>query len=418
MVFTPIHQELALPPGELSIDLLQSAIKAGVVETTHLDWKRAFYNRENKKWHEEAAKDIAAMANSGGGWVVFGVAENGSNNSATELFPLKWDSSEEQRILNVAYTKVDPPVLGIETYPIEIDEGNIVFMRVPDSLDAPHFARKDDGSLIAPRRNGSHTVFMNGREIERAFRERFQRSHDRENAINFVFEKAATALNADDGVCLVVVAVPAEPSNLESPESSELNKYIDLDPDPAFLQTNARFQRLLSGEMRKGMRSWLLRSNAADPYAYRKFFCDDGSLLGCYRLGNLETDPRRASYYPVGEPNHCMGLHIESYLADFGTTLREFAKDRRTQGIFRLRAGLVGDTTKPIYIRTTSGFGHYLLDADYSEPIIVPEQVTIDFEPLASTAELLAVLRSVATDLINQGGIRNLQVLREEKGTL
>ena len=36
---------------------------------------------------EEAAKDIAAMANSGGGWIVFGVKESGDTKNRKNLIP-------------------------------------------------------------------------------------------------------------------------------------------------------------------------------------------------------------------------------------------------------------------------------------------------------------------------------------------
>lgn len=415
MVFTPIHQSLGLPPGELSIDLLHSAIQARVAETTHLDWKRSFYHPKDPKWDEEAAKDLAAMANSGGGWIVFGVGEDGSNNSAAELCPLEWDSSSQQRILNVAYAKVGPPVLGIDIYPIEHEDGNIVFIRVPDSSDAPHFARKSDGSFTAPRRNGPHTVFMSEREIERAFRERFQRSDDRENALKKIFDRAASVFNPVDGVCLVVAALPSEPSSAVAPDSSAMTKYIDSYIYPELLRENASIPRLHPGEIKKGMRQWVIRNELWDRHAYRKFLGDDGAVMANYRVGNLESEERFKAYYPVGEPNQCMTHHIESRLADFFTTLCEHAKDRRSYGSYTVRVGLMGNGAEPIFIRTTQGFGDYLLDLSNSEPIYLPENVTVDFNPLSSPTELLALLRGVALDLINQGGLRFLQVIRDEQ---
>ena len=65
-MFTPIHRALGLEPGNISIDLLVKAVERSVEETGDLDWKRVAYDSRRPGWDEEAAKDIAAMANSGG----------------------------------------------------------------------------------------------------------------------------------------------------------------------------------------------------------------------------------------------------------------------------------------------------------------------------------------------------------------
>lgn len=213
-MFTPIHRALGLEAGNASIDLIQQAIDHGVEETSDLDWKQAVYNSRKPNWDEEAAKDIAAMANSGGGWIVFGVKEGGDTNAASEIIPIAWSAAEQQRILRTAYAKVGPPVIGIEFYDIPCGvegDGSVVMMRVPDSADAPHFARKGDNAFVAPRRNGPHTVYMSDREIERGFRERFQHVDDRERLLQDRFERACEALRPEDGVFLAVAAVPLEP---------------------------------------------------------------------------------------------------------------------------------------------------------------------------------------------------------------
>lgn len=85
-MFTPIHRALGLEAGNASIDLIQQAIDHGVEETSDLDWKQAVYNSRKPNWDEEAAKDIAAMANSGGGWIVFGIRRVGPQMPPARLF--------------------------------------------------------------------------------------------------------------------------------------------------------------------------------------------------------------------------------------------------------------------------------------------------------------------------------------------
>lgn len=57
MVFSPIHRALGLPSGEMSLTLIEQAIKSRVKESTDLDWKQHLYDPKKPKWDEEAAKN-------------------------------------------------------------------------------------------------------------------------------------------------------------------------------------------------------------------------------------------------------------------------------------------------------------------------------------------------------------------------
>jgi predicted HTH transcriptional regulator len=105
-MFSPIHRALGVEPGDLTIDLLEQAVQAGVRESENLDWKESLYETQNPKWREEAAKDIAAMANSGGGWLVFGVRDE--DDAAAGLSPVPWSGAEKQRLRQVAYAHIGP----------------------------------------------------------------------------------------------------------------------------------------------------------------------------------------------------------------------------------------------------------------------------------------------------------------------
>lgn len=107
---------------------------------------------------------------------------------------VQWNADMQQRILRVAYACIGPPVLGLEFFPLPATEGSVVMMRVLDSPDAPHFARKGDVVFIAPRCNGPHTVFMNDRKVERRFRERFQQADNREQRLRHSLSMQAKGL--------------------------------------------------------------------------------------------------------------------------------------------------------------------------------------------------------------------------------
>lgn len=413
-MFTPIHQALGIEPGDLSLRLIEQAVEHGVRETGALDWKTNVYDPRKPQWDDEAAKDIAAMANSGGGWIVFGVAEDSETSAAMDISPIQWNADMQQRILRVAYARIGPPVLGLELFPLPATEGSVVMMRVPDSPDAPHFARKGDVAFTAPRRNGPHTVFMNDREIERGFRERFQQADNREQRLQALFEHASKGLNPEDGVCLVAAAAPVEPSgSLEPPREADVYRLMNQASFPGLVYSGNRLVRWDSGEVRKGLRQWVMRSHRDDRYAYRKYLHDDATVLACYRLGGLTDREDARHYYPVGLPNHCMASDIESALIDFIALMRAHAMSRQSNAGFQVRVGLVGNPSEPIYIRTTESNTNYLLSAEYAEPIHSFQLVSAELDPLAPIETVMPGANDLARDVINQGGVKFLKVMAE-----
>lgn len=414
-MFTPIHRALGLEPGTLTWQMLEQAVEKKVEETADLDWKQSVYDSRNPQWQDEAAKDIAAMANSGGGWIVFGIAEDGEANGASDIRPVAWGADTQQRLLRAAYARIGPPVLGLEFFPLPGGGGHVVLLRVPDSPDAPHFARKGEDAFVAPRRNGPHTVFMSDREIERGFRERFQQAEDRERQLQVAFERASHGLNPEQGVCIVMAALPVEHVRSASPMSEErAHKFINL-PVPAglvFPRAQGRTTWDVGG-VRKGLRQWLIRSEERTAHAYRKSLHDDGTVLASYRLGALADGEQAAHYYPVGQPNHCMSGHVESAVIDFLIALRAHATEQKVNAGYRVRVGLVGSGDEPIYVRTTQSQTNYLLDVEYVEPIHHFEPVTLDLDPLDPVESILPALNDLARDVINQGGVKYLKVMAE-----
>lgn len=421
-MFTPIHRELGFPPGELTLSILEQAIDNRVEETIDLDWKRSLYNHRQPGWADEAAKDIAAMANSGGGWIFFGVAENPENNAAAGISPIHWNSDIEQRMLRVSYAKIGPPVLGIQFFPIPVTDsangGFVVAMRVPDSHDAPHFAKKGNDAFVAPRRNGPHTVFMSDREIERGFRERFQYADDQKRLLQDRFVEASEMLNSKDGVFLAIAAIPLEPAfSLAPPTEDDICRIVDQPLNPELIYSEKSRHLWDNGNIKKGMRRWILRSFPSYRMKFCKEFFDDGTLLSGYQLGLLIEEGSNR-YHPSGCTNHCLSAHIEWTLIDFVSLLQCYAASRQSHGGYRIRAGLIGASGDPIYIRTTAQMGNYLLDLDFSEPIGRFQPVSSGFDPLSPVSEFLPAITDLALDLVNQGGVRNLRIMMEPKDLL
>ena len=114
MDFTPLHRGLGLPPSILTDEILDAAVAAGVAETDDLDWKSELPPVKGLP-QTDVPKDIAAMANSGGGMIVYGVEEN------QKVANVRKDTGEftevhERALRSAAITAITPPVFGLEIH--------------------------------------------------------------------------------------------------------------------------------------------------------------------------------------------------------------------------------------------------------------------------------------------------------------
>lgn len=415
-MFTPIHRALGLEPTDLDWSLIEQVVEQHVREETDLDWKQVIYSSRNRKWRDEFAKDVAAMANSGGGWIVFGVADDGDDRAAC-IEGVEWSSGERQRLLTAAYNAVSPPLTGLRFHPVS-DEGNrrtVVLMEVPDSDERPHFARRQDGAFTAPRRNGPHTEYMSDREIERGFRDRFRSRQDREAEFEVLFEEASAIIGADEAVGLVVIARPVRAPGLPVQLDREaawslLSGPID---DELFAKDSLsrERQRWEYGDIRVCYRGWSSRDRAGSRLFKRVE--ESGALTFAYRLGLLTTDPSYSAFYPVGDPFDCRTIDLEAAMGDAMARIRRAAQRSMINSPYEVRAGLVASRGEPIRIRKYDTWIDSLGDRhEDAIPIVHFRPVAATIDPVAELSAFIGDVASIALDLLNQGGIEYLSVLK------
>jgi hypothetical protein len=162
----------------------QEVLLAGV-ERKDLDYKGPMaWDKNDKKGCCEIVKDVLAMANTDGGYIVVGVAEKAGGFELEGLNPdqLKtWDTTKlNQFIQNYA----DPPI-NATLQKREHEGANFVFIEIPAFPDTPHICRRDfqgalraatiyvrtDNNESAPLLSSSDAQAM----IERAIRNRSDR---------------------------------------------------------------------------------------------------------------------------------------------------------------------------------------------------------------------------------------------------
>ena len=155
MVFTAIHRALGVAPGPLTNDLLDAAVTAGVAETDDLDWKSALPPASGVP-NTDFPKDVAAMANSCGGLIVFGVDEE--QKAATDRVDVGEVSETYERTLrSAAITAISPPVFGLGIDTVTSPEGKrAVIVQVPAGHIIVPTPPQPSGRACVPRARLPH----------------------------------------------------------------------------------------------------------------------------------------------------------------------------------------------------------------------------------------------------------------------
>lgn len=159
---------LSMPIEDIRLSDLKTLVDNRVSENRRLEFKRDHYGRKDEDRREFAA-DISAFANSQGGDLVIGVAEE--NGSASELTGVAAENPDQlvRAIVESLRTSIEPAIEEVRVAWIELSPGRgAIVIRVPRSWSAPHrvTVAKDNRFFIRDE-NGKHP--MSVEELRRAF---------------------------------------------------------------------------------------------------------------------------------------------------------------------------------------------------------------------------------------------------------
>jgi hypothetical protein len=118
-------------------DLLR-LIATQVLENIALEYKGAAALGAQDREKREIAKDVSAFANSAGGVLVYGMAENGHN--PTQIEPVNPNPFSKEWLENVIISNVQPRIDGLHINPVQLtgtSAGRVTYVvTVPQSLTA------------------------------------------------------------------------------------------------------------------------------------------------------------------------------------------------------------------------------------------------------------------------------------------
>lgn len=408
---TPLHRLLGRDPGRITDELLTDAVAAALAETDDLDWKSDAPPSSHIA-DGDFPKDVASMANTGGGVIVYGVTEKGKK--ATGRVDIGELTEMHARALNAtAYSAIRPPVLGLSIYEVGKVPNRAIVVEVPASTEGPHMVFKNQFFGV-PFRNGADTAWMTERQIEAAYRARLEERRRAAEALTDLYDEAVANWSWDESNRAVLVAVAHPRLPLAGAQRVEKTQASELFIDGYSLACG------LAGEgihpldsvdkynPRPGLRRWLVPINPNQGMRWRAATAavhNDGSVTLTATVGG-----HRKSAEGSHQATEMEATGIETAVADFAALVRVVAI-KHGLGEYDVRVGIESvEDGEPLKIFTVDSHG--TLYTDISIPLFRYSPVLSTLVADASDASYQRQVYGLAEDCVNQGGIT---VLRKVK---
>lgn len=430
-----IHRELGLPYSKaINFDDVARLVQRRVAETEDLDFKQILQvasdaapadkdKREEKR--REFAKDVCAMANSGGGCLVFGVTEKNDRATGINKLSLRTHTQTELQDVLTAYIqpvlRADIRVIPVpDAYPEAGGTGDaVVVVSTPGSdrtLYHLRFAKGDDEKATSvPIRLNSKTHFLSVHEIRDRYQELIT-GHSADTDIVFDTAELARLIGRKmDGVALAVWSIAKE-ATVEKSSGS-----IHIAPNPDILREGSRDSSnamwFLSDPLVEPVRS---RGYRREIWRYLRPFLnlhseahlyDDGRTVAVIQLSGVADRQPVPPTWP-DTPEHCRRLDLEHALAEAFNLAADHA---RTHSATRLNvyAELVPYRSAPIKILEAEPHFGYLVP---ERPHVIDQISTVMsvIENAEDEEEIARARYDVVTDVLNQAEIESPLLVDKE----
>lgn len=412
-----IHAALGLKPTELTYKHILDAVDQSIAETDDLDFKQALPPSEDRKL-TEFAKDIAAMANTRGGLIVFGATE--ANERITGISGVPNSESERQRLSNIAATRISPMVPGLDLFALQgnDEELGLLVVSVPASPDAPHLIGFDN-KIGIPFRDGSNTRWMRERDLERAYRDRFSRRASDEAALRDQRAELIDQLDMSEGCWIVITSRPTTsiPTIGRNPTKDDVVKTIIdtlrlTSPTQEGANSKISILRELDNGARNpriGLRRWVTQPNQF------------GGPIEQSKWVHIEMHHDGSTSFAVSIEAWSQGLSeeetqlhtklIESAIIDAVTLAAIHARNVGVDGMIGIEVALARhvDSSKPIVPIGNRTHGAFISGTE----VVPGSRAVRNFKPVygqvsvsADASDIEASERSLREDTLNQFGVQ------------
>ncbi|MEU0236720.1 ATP-binding protein [Nocardiopsis sp. NPDC006198] len=407
--FTALHRALGLAPGPLSIDMLNAAVEARVHEMADLDWKGKLIPAENLT-RSDFPKDVAAMANNGGGLLVYGVKET-RKLATTRVDVGVFDENYERTLRQAAISAISPPILNLRVHQLGSEaEGRAIVVEVPASAAGPHLIYRNQ-FFGAPIRNDADTVWMGEHQIEAMYRARFEERRHASEALDALYQETADGRDAKERAWLIAVAQPRIPRLLHRATLGEARAVLArarrLTLGYASSRDNHPLENVECDNPRPGLRRWVATNTATDERSQWKQAWvgvhHDGAVTVATAIGGRPIDAKSSH-----EGGEVRGSGVECAVADLMALVRATAEGSGDRE-YEVRVGIEWDGDGPLTLCRTEFGGWLPAPAAYSLSRYVPVSMTV--MATASEEDFHEQVHDLAQDCVNQGGLFNLELI-------
>lgn len=406
MYFTALHRALGIEPSDLTDEILDAAVEVGVEEAHDLDWKSELPPTSSIA-KSDFPKDLAAMANVGGGMIVYGVKELGK--SATQRVHVgEFTEGHERTIRHAAITAITPPLFGLGVHELGSSPRAVAIV-VPPSMDGPHLIYR--GELFgAPIRNDADTVWMKEREIEAMYRSRFDERSRAAGALGDLYAEAVRDRDVHMRAWLIAVANPRIPRPTPDLDRVKAIEVFESARNVALTNSTDSPLRPLSNlsvqATRPGLRRWVAPNGSTGSSDWRQAWASvhrDGAVTLSSSVGGQRSTTRQLRGYQF------TGQSIEFAIADFMALMRSHSSVLH-QDEYDIQIGVeyTGEYPLQVFSSDNSGLSGSAPSASFR-----------GFTPVRSTVltacsddQFHRQVHELAEDCVNQCGITYLREIK------
>lgn len=202
-----LESVLGTPVEQLNAAAVRALVGTEAAEDTDLDFKRDLYGSSERD-KRALATDIAALANTSGGVILIGVAEDDQARAADAPGVALGDGEQLRMAQIIAGNVVPVPRFEVRPLPEPDDAAHGFYaLLVERTPAAPHAVVVGDGFRY-PRRNGASTRYLTEPEVAQAYRDRLAGLADQQARLGDVWGRGVSRVESTRYTYVAVASVP------------------------------------------------------------------------------------------------------------------------------------------------------------------------------------------------------------------
>jgi hypothetical protein len=389
----------------------------GLDEADDLDWKEFLPNQRDPKAAAEFAKDVAAMANTRGGLIIYGVSDE-----PIAFKGIKSADASADQYATWVRNLVQPYLADLEMYSLVSDDGSeaAFVVDIPASELAPHsvaFDHTEDRARsqyasVTPYRSRSHTDWMAEHQVARAYADRLARAADWQREFDDLRDWIAESLEGRGGpgtAWLIIVGRPIRPIPRTAPRlSREAAKAIIDSARKNPVITSPSRTNVLGllgggcGDVKVGLNAWMVNNHAmGGQQGMREVSVElhhDGSFAFIANLSK-RTLPAESAL-GVGVVNIDV---VEQACLDLEALLLQIMRTQRIDSPMRMQASVMSEASQPLQYASPNLTDYSLVSGSPALPRL--RRVTAEVLAGATDEHTKAAAVELAAGILNQFGL-------------